>query len=162
MWPIVHSSEDSKLLNRHTVHDTAVFFFLFFSGADAAVSVPVSLPLLNVFSLCFVFQVEGWHCPFFSSSLPCCPCSASLRTIHLPVMTVLSCTQVFVSDTMSPVVSTKQCGCSSTMDAVCACRLLIWCMFACIFICVGFIWQQNDKKWQQNVQMYSCWCVLLL
>lgn len=130
------------------VHDTAVFSVLLWSRCSCLC--PCYPPLFNVFSsLCFVFQIEGWHCPLFSSSLPCCPCSASLRTIHLPVMTVLSHTQVFVSDTMSPVVSTKQlwlqqnngCCVSLLSGLVSVCLNVWWC--ACILICVRFIWKQN-------------------
>lgn len=76
-----------------------------------------------------VFQVEEWSRPFFCSFPVSCPYSACLHTIRLLVMTVLSCTQAIVFDTMLLVCS-KGCVCTATID-------FPWVYFPLFVYCVG-------------------------
>lgn len=143
MWMTVHSSEDTE--------QTEYVILLCFSLWSRCCclcpcwSPPFECVLLPV----FCFSGRGMALSFLLLSSAMLPLlSESAYNTSAGNDCAVSHTSVSLWHNVSSC-HYKTIGWCSTMDAVCACRLLICCMFACIFICVGFIWQQNVS-----------WCLL--
>lgn len=151
-----------KTLSRHTVHDTAVFYIC--SSLEqmllylSLLASPFECVLLPV----FCFSGRGMALSFLllsSAVLPLLSESAYNTSagndcaVSHKCLSLTQCLQLSVQN---------NCGCCSTMDVVLACRLLIWCMFACIFICEEFIWQRNVSLcWSKNSVGLYYFCGIL-